>query len=175
MIMKKIIFSLLIVTTIISSCSTLQSIVKSTFPYTSTLIIPSSSQTNTTLSATSTASSFDQIFTGQGTNTDQISQVRISSAKIDAVSPSSQNLGVIKSINLYLVNGSNQVLVASRSDIASSVGKSVVLDIDNSKFLDDYLKSGNVRVKMEYVLQSNLSVDLSVRAVLGFNTAPAAN
>jgi hypothetical protein len=171
--MKKIIGTLGILTFILVSCSTLQSIVKSTLPYTSTLIIPATSQTGKTFSATSSASSLDQIFTGSGSNTGQISQVRMSSAKIEAISPSNQNLGVFRSVKIYLLNGSNQVLVASRNDVSASSGNSIVLDIDNSKFLDEYVKSGNVRVRMDYVLQSNLNVDLSVKASLGFNTSPA--
>ena len=173
--MKKIIGTLGILTFILVSCSTLQSIVKSTFPYTSTLIIPASGQTGKTFSATSSASSIDQIFTGSGSNTSQISQVRMSSAKIEAISPSTQNLGVFKSIRIYLLNGNNQTLVASRNDVSTTTGNSLVLDIDNSKFLDEYVKSGDVRVRMDYVLQNGLSVDLSVRASLGFNTSPATN
>jgi hypothetical protein len=173
--MKKIIGTLGILTFILVSCSTLQSIVKSTFPYTSTLIIPASSQTGKTFSATSSASSIDQIFTGSGSNTSQISQVRMSSAKIEAISPSTQNLGVFKSIKIYLLNGINQALVASRNDVSTTTGNSLVLDIDNSKFLDEYVKSGDVRLRMDYVLQNGLSVDLSVRASLGFNTSPATN
>ena len=173
--MKKIIGTLGILTFILVSCSTLQSIVKSTFPYTSTLIIPASGQTGKTFSATGSASSIDQIFTGSGSNTSQISQVRMSSAKIEAISPSTQNLGVFKSIKIYLLNGTNQTLVASRNDVSTTTGNSLVLDIDNSKFLDEYVKSGDVRVRMDYVLQNGLSVDLSVRASLGFNTSPATN
>jgi len=170
--MKKILSGLIILTVFVSSCATLQSIVKSTFPYTSTLVIPASSQTGRTFSATSTASSIDQIFTGSGSNTSQISQVRMATAKIEAVSPASQNLGIFKSVKVYLMNGSSEVLVASRNDISSTVGSSLVLDIENSRFIDEYLKSGNVRVRMDYVLQNGLSVDLSVRASLGFNTSP---
>ncbi|MFC5284608.1 hypothetical protein [Pedobacter alpinus] len=171
--MKKLASGLFILTIFISSCATLQSIVKSTFPYTSTLIIPASSQTGKTISATSSASSIDQIFTGNGSNTSQISQVRISSAKIEAVNPTNQNLGVFKSIKVYLLNGSNEALVASRNDVAATTGNSLVLDIDNSKFLDDYVKTGNVRIRMDYILQNSLSVDLSVKASIGFNTSPA--
>ncbi|MEO5909705.1 MAG: hypothetical protein ABIP95_02400 [Pelobium sp.] len=171
--MKKLALGLFALTIFASSCATLQSIVKSTFPYTATLIVPASSQTGKTFSATSSASSFDEIFTGSGSNTDQISQVRMSTAKIDAMSPSNQNLGVFKSIKVYLLSGSKEVLVASRTDIAPSVGNALVLDIDNSKFLDDFVKSGTVRVRMDYVLQSGLSVDLSVKTSLGLNASPA--
>ncbi|MDA9554933.1 hypothetical protein N9R54_01745 [Pelobium sp.] len=170
--MKKILSGLIILTVFVTSCATLQSIVKSTFPYTSTLIIPATSQTGRTFTATSTASSIDQIFTGGGSNTSQISQVRMASAKIEAISPSSQNLGILKSVRVYLLNGSNEVLVASRNDVSATSGSSLVLDIDNSKFLDDYVKSGTLRVRMDYVLQSGLNVDLSVKASLGFNSSP---
>ncbi|MBK0381480.1 hypothetical protein I5M32_00785 [Pedobacter sp. SD-b] len=171
--MKKVITGLFVLTAVITSCATVQSIVKSTFPYTSTLIIPASSETGKTLTATSSASSFDEIFTGNGSNTSQISQVRINSAKIEAENPSNQNLGVFKSVQVYLLNGANQTLVASRKDVSTTVGNSLVLDVDNSKFLDDYLKSGNVKVRVEYVLQNGLNVDLSVKASLGFNASPA--
>lgn len=171
--MKKQILAFTAIVFFMSSCSTLQSIVRSTFPYTATLIIPSSTNTGKSYSATSSASSFDQIFTGANSNTDQISQVRINSAKIEAVNPSNQKLGVFKSIKVYLLNGSKEVMVASRNDVAPTVGNSLVLDIDNSQFLDSYLKTGTVRVRVDYVLQNNLAVDLSMRASLGFNTSPA--
>lgn len=171
--MKKLIYALT-VSALFASCATLQSVVRSTFPYTSTLIIPASNRTNSTMSVSSSASSFDQIFTGQGTNTSQVTQVRMASAKIDAISPSNQSLGVFRSVKVYLVYGTNQTLVASRNDISASAASSLVLDVDNSKFLDDYLKSGSVRVRVDYVLQNQLPVDLSVRATLGFNVPPTA-
>ncbi|HET8828637.1 MAG TPA: hypothetical protein VFM79_04815 [Pelobium sp.] len=170
--MKKQILLIGFIALFISSCATLQSIVKSTLPYTATIIVPANQSTGKNYSATSSASSFDQIFTGTNSNTDQISQVRISSAKIESVNPSNQKLGVFKSIKVYLLDGSKEVMVASRNDIATTVGNSLVLDIDNSQFLDSYLKSGTLRVRVDYVLQNNLSVDLSMKASLGFNASP---
>ncbi|WP_017260088.1 hypothetical protein [Pedobacter arcticus] len=171
--MKKQIIAFSALVIFISSCATIQSIVKSTFPYTATLIVPANQSTGKNYSATSPASSLDQIFTGSNSNTDQISQVRINSAKIEAINPSNQNLGVFKSVKVYLLNGNTEVMVASRNDVASTVGKSLVLDIDNSKFLDSYLKNGPVRIRVDYILQNNLGVDLSIKASLGFNTSPS--
>ena len=173
--MKKIIITLIAITSIITACSTVQSIVRSTFPYTATLIVPASAKTNTSLSATSSASSFDQIFTGQGSNTSSVKEVRIASAKVEASNPSDQNLGVIKSMRLYISrgDGSSEVMVAQRSDISATVGRSLVLDIDNSRFLDDYIKGSTVRIRMEYELREGLNADVSVKASLGFSTAPA--
>lgn len=172
--MKRSILAFIVAGSILTGCAAVQSIVRSTFPYTATLLVPGSSRTNTTLSATSQASSFDQIFTGQGSNTDAVKDIRISSAKIEATSPSSQNMGAFKSIRLYLSRGdsSSEIMVASRNDIGANVGSSIMLDIDNSRLLDDYIKGSTVRVRMEYVLQDALSVDLSLRASLGFSVAP---
>ena len=173
--MKKTILALIAITSIISGCSTVQSLVRSTFPYTATLIVPASSKTNTTLSATSSASSFDQIFTGQGSNTNSVKEVRIASAKVDASNPSNQNLGVFKSIRLFISrgDGSSEIMVAQRRDVSSTVGNSLVLDIDNSRFLDEYIKGSTVRIRMEYELRDGLNTDVSVKASLGFSTVPA--
>lgn len=173
--MRKTIIALIAITSIISGCSTVQSLVRSTFPYTATLIVPASSKTNTTLSATSSASSFDQIFTGQGSNTSSVKEVRIASAKIDASNPANQNLGVFKSLRLFISrgDGSSEIMVAQRRDISSTVGNNLVLDIDNSRFLDEYIKGSTVRIRMEYELRDGLNTDVSVKASLGFSTVPA--
>jgi len=173
--MKKAIIALIAITFVITGCSTVQSLVRSTFPYTATLIVPASSKTNTTLSATSSASSFDQIFTGQGSNTNSVKEVRIASAKVDASNPANQNLGVFKSIRLFISrgDGSSEIMVAQRRDISSTVGNNLVLDIDNSRFLDEYIKGSTVRIRMEYELRDGLNTDVSVKASLGFSTVPA--
>jgi len=171
--MKKIIIGFIAIAALAAGCSTLQSIVRSTLPYTATLIIPASTSTGTTRSAVSQASSVDQLF-GTKTNS-QIKEVRIASARIDASNPSNQSLGAFSSVRLYLSrsDGSGEVLVAQRTDIGSSTGTTLVLDIDNSRFLDDIIKSSSARVRMEYVLRNQLTADVSVRANLGFSSVPS--
>ena len=173
--MKNTILYAFVIVIAIAGCGTIQSVVKSTFPYTSTLTIPASTKLNTNAVAVSTASSFDQIFTGQGSNTNQISQVRVASVKLESTNPSNQSLGILKAAKVYLINNNNETLIATRTDIASTVGRAIMLDIDNTKFLDEYLKNGNVKVRLEYTLQSSLSTDLSVKASIGFNVLPASN
>lgn len=158
-----------------AGCATVQSIIKSTFPYTSSLIIPASTKINSTASATSSASSFDQVF-GNQNSTDYIKEVRISSAKIMATNPNSQSLGVFKSVKIYISNGnSGEVMVASRKDISENIGTDLILDIDNSRFLDNYIKGSNLKVRMEYVLRKSLTKDVSVKAALNFSTSPNTN
>jgi hypothetical protein len=171
-IMKKIIFLLAIVVAIGSGCATVQSIIKSTFPYTASLIIPANGRTGTTLSATSTASSFDQIF-GNQSGTEYIKEVRASSVRLDASNPTTQNLGVFQSVKVFLVNGSGaEVMIASRNEVGENIGNNLVLDVDNSRFLDDYIKGSNLRIRLEYVLRGSLNTDVSVRAAINFSSVP---
>ena len=81
--MKRSILTLIVLGTIFTGCSTVQSIIRSTFPYTAIFVIPATSKINAEQSATSQASSFDQIFTGQASNTESIRDVRVISVKID--------------------------------------------------------------------------------------------
>lgn len=170
--MKKIILTVLIISAIATGCATVQSIIKSTFPYTASLIVPSSGKSGTLLTATSSASSFDQIF-GNQSGTDYIKEVRVTSVRLDASNPTNQNLGVFKSVKLFLVNGSGaEVMIASRNDVSENIGNNLVLDVDNSRFVDDYIKGSNLRVRMEYVLRNNLTIDVSVRAAINFSSVP---
>ena len=170
--MKKNVFILLSIICINLGCGTVQSIIKSSFPYTATLVVPMSSKSDVVINATSTASSFDQIF-GNQDGANYIKDVRVASARLDASSPTTQNLGIFKSVKLYIINGSGaEVMVASRSDISENIGNNLVLDVDNSRFLDEYVKGSNLRVRMEYVLRNNLTSDVSVRAAINLSSSP---
>jgi hypothetical protein len=170
--MKKLIFPLFAAVIFLSSCATVQSIIKSTFPYTASLLIPASAKVNATMSATSAASSFDQVF-GNQKGSDYVKEVRIANAKIIALNPTTQSMGIFKTVKVYISNGDGgEVMVASRNDIGENIGNDLILDIDNSRFLDKYIKGDNLRIRMEYVLRKGVSTDVSVRASLNFSSSP---
>ncbi|HEY9004244.1 MAG TPA: hypothetical protein VIM89_23010 [Mucilaginibacter sp.] len=156
-----------------SSCAMYQSAVKSSFPYTSTLIVPASSKVGSTGSAISTATSFDQNF-GRN-NADRVKMVRIVSAKLMSTEPSDYNLGNLSEVRIYLSDndGQDEVMVASRSDIGANVGNNVVLDIDNSNMLDELVREPQIRVRMAYKLRKSIKRDASVHVVLGLAAYPA--
>lgn len=171
--MKK---TFLVLTTIIialSGCATVQSIIKSTFPYTATIIIPASSKSNTPISASSQATSFDEIFGNQNGNS-YIKEIRIASAKMVANNPSNKSLGMFKSVKLYISSGNSrdEVMVASRNDVQENIGPELVLDIDNSRFVDDYIKGSSLRVRLEYVLRDSTAMDVSIKTSLSFISSP---
>ncbi|MBV8388331.1 MAG: hypothetical protein JO080_00870 [Mucilaginibacter sp.] len=150
-----------------------QSLVKSSFPYTATLVVPASSKPGTEYSAISMATSFDQNF--KKNNGDRITLVRIISAKLMSIDPAGYNIGNLSSVSIYLSkeDSQNEIMVASRSDIGAIVGNSVVLDIDNSNMLDELVREPQIRVRMAYKVRNAMSTDASVQVVLGLAAYPA--
>lgn len=157
----------------LTGCAMYQSAVKSSFPYTSTLVVPASSKVGSTGSAISTATSFDQNF-GKN-NADRVKMVRIISAKLMSTQPADYNLGNLSEVRIYLSSddGQNEVMVASRSDIGANVGNDVVLDIDNSNMLDELVREPQIRVRMAYKVRKSVKKDASVHVVLGLAAYPA--
>jgi len=157
---------------LISGCGTVQSIIKSSFPYTSTLVVPASSKSGTVLSVTSSASSFDEVFGNESGNS-YVKDVRIAAARLVASDPRDQSMGIFKSVKVFISNGnSGEVMVASRNDVSTNIGSSLVLDIDNSRFVDNYIKGSSLKIRMEYVLKETLAKDVSVRTSLSFSSSP---
>jgi hypothetical protein len=171
---KKLTVISTIVAIIVSSCSVWQSALKSTFPYKTTVEVPHSSATNTPLSVSGTAKSFDQGFNKNGNDAGKVKNVRIVSAKIDSDDPSDFDLGNFTSVKVYMAkaDGSAEVLVASRTDITPLVGGELVLDIDNNQVLDDVVRSGDVKIRMEYVLHNHISANTHIKLVLGVRASP---
>jgi len=170
--MKKLLLTALTSIILFSGCGTVQSIIKSSFPYTATLVLPASSKNDTTLSATSAASSFDEVFGNQNGN-NYIRDVRIASARLIAANPNDKSMGMFKSVKMFISNaGSGEVMVASRNDVSENIGSSLVLDIDNSRFLDTYIKGNSLKIRMEYVLREKITTDVSVRTSLSFSSSP---
>src|ERR1700756_2652757 len=114
----------------ISGCAMTQSIIKSTFPYTTDLTVSASAQPGKEYEVTGVATSFDQNFSKSGDDADRINAVRIISAKLRATNPATFNIGNISEARFYMAkpDGSDEVMVASRMDITPDVGNNIVLD-----------------------------------------------
>jgi hypothetical protein len=170
--MKRLLFAVFASLILFSGCGTVQSIIKSSFPYTASLLIPASSAKNTVISAMSTAGSFDESV-GNINGNNYIKDVKIVSAKLTPTNPKDKSMGMFKSVKIFISSGnSGEVMVASRNDISEHIGSDLVLDIDNSRFLDIYIKGNLIKVRMEYVLRDNLTTDVSVKTSLSFSSSP---
>jgi hypothetical protein len=163
-----------IIITVVSGCAMYQSIVKSSFPYTSTLTISSAAQPGTETWAVNMANSFDQNFARKGNDADKITLVRVINAKLMATNPADYNIGNISSVKIYLSkeDGSDEVLIAQRDNISETAGNEVALITDNSKFLDQLVRERNIRVRMMYKVRQSVNRDVNVQVVLGLSAYP---
>jgi hypothetical protein len=171
---KKYLLPLVILCTLFGSCAMFQSVVKSSFPYTATLTVPAASQPGNEYSAISIATSFDQNFSKNGNTANKITLVRVIAAKLMSDDPTDYNIGNLASVKIYLSkdDGTDEMLVASRDDIGANVGNNMVLDIDNSKFLDQLVREPNIRVRMAYKVRKLYMRDVSLHVVLGLSAYP---
>lgn len=165
--MKKLFYSA-VLGLILTGCGTVQKVIKSSFPYTTTLNIPTTAKAGIMASSVSLASSFDQNFKKDGNNASRLGNVRMASAKMQASNPSDYNIGNIESLKLYMAkpDGSGEVLIASRNDIGNNAGSSLILDIDNSNNLSELVRQPNVRVKMVYKLRKSIDLDVNLKVKL---------
>jgi hypothetical protein len=152
-------------------CGMFESVVKSTFPYTTNLTIPASSEPGKQYTALSMATSYDQNFTKDGNNANHIGQVMVVSARLRSTEPAGFNIGNLEYVKLYMAkhDGSDEILVASRTDITKEVGNSMILDIDNSNFLDQMVRQPDVRIRMVYKLRNAVESDVTVKFILGIS------
>lgn len=168
----KNIFSLAILSSMaLASCGAVQSIVQNTFPYTANVLVSTGVPANKEVSSTATASNV-QTWVG-GNNNAQIKDVRISDAKISVVSPSGGTLNALKSVKVYISsNGTNEKLVASRSDISTN-SSSLNLDLNNDGgFLDSIVKSTGLTVRTVYELKNQTTSDMNLKVSLNFSSVP---
>ena len=155
----------------LASCGAVQSIVQNTFPYTANVLVSTGVPANKEVSSTATASNV-QTWVG-GNNNAQIKDVRISDAKISVVSPSGGTLNALKSVKVYISsNGTNEKLVASRSDISTN-SSSLNLDLNNDGgFLDSIVKSSGLTVRTVYELKNQTTSDMNLKVSLNFSSVP---
>lgn len=169
--MKNIILTAIVASAALVSCGTVQSLVQNTFPYTANVLVSTGVPADKEVSSTATASNVQTWFGGN--NNAQIKDVRISEAKVSVVSPSGGNLNALKSIKVYVSSsGTGERLIASRSNISSN-SSSLNLDLNDSGFLDEVVKSTGLTVRTVYELKNQTSSDMNLKVALNFSSVPA--
>lgn len=161
-------------TLVLGGCAMLQSVIKSTFPYTTTLEIPRTSAVGVETSVTGMANSFDQDFKKDGNNADKVSEARMESARVESGDPHDFNIGNLTQLKVYMskADGADEVLVASRTDITAEVGNVMILDIDNTHPLLKMVREAKVRIRMVYKLRNHIDVNAHLHIVLGLAAIP---
>lgn len=169
--MKNIFLMTAAVSAVVVSCGTVQSLVQNTFPYTANVLVSTGVPADKEVSSTSTATNVQTWFGGN--NNAKIKDVRISDAKISVVSPSGGNLSAVKSVKVYVSSGgTGEKLVASRSNISSD-SSSLNLDLNDTGYLDEVVKSSGLTVRTVYELKNQTTSDMNLKIALNFSSIPA--
>ncbi len=157
-------------------CAMYQSIVKSSFPYTTTLTVSGTAQPGSEHSAINMANSFDQNFNFKkgGSDADRITLVRVISAKLTSLEPTDYNIGNLSGVKIYLSkeDGSDEMLVARRDSISDLSGNTITLITDKSKLLDQLVREKSIRVRMLYDTRQSINRDANIQVVLGLSAYP---
>jgi hypothetical protein len=171
---KKLLFTSIALLLLFSRCAMMQTIVKSTFPYTTDLTIPSTSVPGKQYETVAMANSADQDFTKDGNNANKVGEVRIISAKMRAIKPTYFNFGNVISIKIYMSgsDGQDEILVASRNNITADAGNDINLDVEKSDFLDKLVRLPGIRIRMVYVLRNNTAADTNLKLILNLGGDP---
>jgi len=168
--MKNIFSTAIIASVALVSCGTVQSLVQNTFPYTANVLVSTGVPVDKEVSSTATASNVQTWFGGN--NNAKIKDVRISDAKVSVVTPSNGSLSDFKSIKVYVSSsGTGEKLVASRSNISTS-SSSLNLDLNDTGFLDEVVKSTGLTVRTVYELKNQTSSDMNIKIALNFSSIP---
>jgi hypothetical protein len=171
---KKSSFCLLILVIAAFGCATFHSIVKSTFPYSTDFVIARSTPVKTEQSVTGTGTSFDQSISKDGNAGARVKEVRAISATLKSKDPSDFNIGNLLYAKVYLskIDGTGEILVASRTDITPGVGNSLVMDVDNSVYLDSLIKEPKVKMRMAYQLRNHIDFTTTLHLSVSVSANP---
>lgn len=170
-------FLVVIAACLLAACGTMQSIVRSTIPYTTALTVKASAQTGQNLTALGAATSFDNIIFKNGENTNRINAVKVISAELRSTLPADFDLGQIKTLKIFMMKAdeSTAVLVASKENIPADVGSLITLDANTSGFLDPFIRDADIRIKMIYTLRNQVKADANLLLVLNLSAMPVNN
>lgn len=166
--MKNIFLTAVVATATLVSCSTVSSVLQNTLPYNSNFVVTQGSPANTQLSAVGAGTSLNQI----ANVSNNVKDIRASTVNM-SVTSGAQGMGVFKSVRVYISSGNNEVLVASRDNIADNIGNTLSLDVNSNQILDNVMKSGNaIQQRVVYILKSTPTSDMSVRSSITFSSVP---
>lgn len=170
-------FLAIAVACLLAACGTMQSIVRSSIPYTTPLMIAASAKTGQSLTAVGTASSLDNILFKNGENTNRINAVKVVSAELKSALPADFDQGHIQSLKIFMMKAdeSDAVLVASKDNIAADAGNVITLDVNNSGYLDRFIREPDIRIKMIYTLRTAVKADANLLLVMKFSATPVNN
>ncbi|HCN82912.1 MAG TPA: hypothetical protein DIT07_04730 [Sphingobacteriaceae bacterium] len=135
--MKKKVLGFIPIVCLIAGFTITIATAQSVSSYDAKLVISPSGDTKKAMVSASLESSFEQAFPNVDTRAKNRG-LTITSASIQPTDPSKGNLGMFKSIKIYLIksDGSNEVLIASNTNIPPNAGNKIVVNLSKQLAAD---------------------------------------
>lgn len=149
---------------ILVGCKKLDKLTQFNIDYNSEITIPSGIGINLpfAISTPDMQTNSEASFSENNTRKDLIESVKLTECTLSILSPSGQNFDFIKTIKIYIsADGLNEVLVASKVNMANGQGNSITLDLEDQD-LQAYIKKDSFKVKSEVVTDEVVSNDITV-------------
>lgn len=156
------------------SCTVQKTTLKSSFGYSSLINIPESKNVDSPQSAKNVVINMAQLLGMQQTAT-RLTNATVTSAKIEVVNVKGQKLDIFKSVKLFLADENSEVMIGSKNDIPENIGNKLVLELDNTRFIDNYVKDGEMKFRLEYVLRKRTEDGINVKASVEVNSTQKSN
>lgn len=132
--------------------------------------IPASSIVNvpTAINPPSVASSSDQEFDDNNTNSDLVKDIRLETAILTIKSPASQSWNFLKTIEVYIsAEGLDEILIAEKQNIPTDVGNQLELE-STGAVLDEYIKKSSYSLRILTERNSETTQEIEAEAALTF-------
>ena len=94
---------------------------------------------------------------------------------MEASDPADYNVGNLSMVKIYVSknDGKNEILIASKTTIPATAGNFLMLDVNNTRFLDQLVREPDIRIRMAYQLRQKTDADVNVHLVMNINAYPA--
>ena len=102
----------------------------------------------------------DSIMQANGTKPSLLESAKLSALTLNITNPSGQNFSFINSISVYVVDGSNEYLIAHKYNV-STTSPTLDMDIDNLE-LKPYLTAQNMTLKTIGTTNAGTTVDMTI-------------
>ncbi len=153
---------------LVFSCSVVDKLLTFTVSDQYSLTIPKTFPLGIAVSVTTPdiPSSSSTEFENNKTNANLVKDVKLSELKLTITNPADKTFSFLKSIHVYITDGTDEVELAFLDDI-NSTSNSISLTTTNNK-LDKYIKASTYKLRIEAVTKETLTTDVSVKSEMKF-------
>jgi hypothetical protein len=156
---------LICITLFSESCKKIDELTKFDIDYTTSVTIPSNGIIALPLDILTPdiESNSEAEFAVNDTRKDKIEQINLKEMKLKITSPSSQRFDFLDSISVSIIaDGLFETQIAYKYDIPDNIGNELVMDVNNSQDLKEYIKKDKFKLKVRTITDKLLTQNVNV-------------